>query len=339
MIYRRKPRKVVATRTMERRRRRRRALVALGITSALVAGTAYGTWRFIEQNEYLLNERCEVTVGDQTIELTPERARAAAIISAEAVDRGLPPAAAVHGVAMSMQESDLLASDEEDEEEESPALFSRGAPSWADGASAQVAETSVDGFFEVLEDSWQEGRDADDEEDGDPQYWDPELSLDEAAEVLERPHNAQFYPQHATRARAFAWPLTGQQPVDMTCHLSQLDVPEADPEGFTAQLAASLPNALDIPLDEADEEPVLEDIIDSTGEGEGATLVVEVPEEGDFDYQWMLAHWSVAMARDYGVQSVEAGPYTWHRDSGRWDRTTDGSTGPTEVVVGFSRDS
>lgn len=360
MNARRRPRKVVATRTMARRKRRRRAVVALGITTALLAGTAYGTWRYIEENEYLLQERCEVTVGQDTIELSPDQTRNAAMISAAAVDRGLPPEAAVHGVAVSMQEEDLLARQTESEEDPR-ALFARGTPSWADGPAAQIAETSIAGFFEVLESSWRAGLDDEEESDDDeeaeseesaPEFWAPDLSLDEAAAVLERPHNPQFYPQHTARARAFAWPLAGQQPVDMTCHLSQLEVPEADPEGLVEELVTVVPNALQIPFTEPDEdadedeaedfepEPILDDVVDSTGEGEDAVLRVQVPEaEGDYDNQWMLAHWAVAVARDFGIQSVEAGPYTWQRDSARWSRTAEGTPSSTEVTIGFSRDS
>ena len=352
MNARRRPRKVVATRTMERRKRRRRALVAMGITSALVAGTAYGTWRFIEQNEYLLEERCEVTVGEETLELTPDRTRNAARIAAESVDRELPPEAAVHAVAMSMQETDLLAR-EEDREENPEALFARGTPSWADGPAAQVAETGVQGFFDVLEESWLTGQEEDGEdEDQEPQHWDPALSLDEAAEVLERPHNPQFYPQHAAQARAYAGPLSGQQPVDKTCYLSQLEVAGPDPDGVVDELVAGLPNALEIPFTELDEdadedeaeefesEPILDGVLESEGGGADTQLRIQVPAaEGDYDYQWMLAHWLVAMARDYGIQTVEAGPYTWQRDSGRWDRTNSESPSGAEVVVGFARDS
>lgn len=358
MNARRRPRKVVATRTMARRRRRRRAVVALGITTALLAGTAYGTWHYIEENEYLLDERCEVTVGEDTMELSPDRTRNAALISAAAADRGLPPEAAVHGVAVSMQEADLLARQAE-AQTDPLALFARGTPSWADGPAVQVAETSIAGFFDVLESSWRAGLEAEEDDDGEadsdetePEFWTPQLTLDEAAAVLERPHNPQFYPQHTNRARAFAWPLAGQQPVDMTCHLSQLEVPGPDPDGVVDELATAVPNALEIPFTEVDEdadedeaeefepEPILDGIVESSGEGEDAVLRVHVPEAADdYDYQWMLAHWSLAVARDFGIQTVEAGPYTWQRDTARWNRTAEGTPSSTEVTIGFSRDS
>ncbi len=132
----------------------------------------------------------------------------------------------------------------------------------------------------------------------------PELDLDAAAELLDRPHNPSFYPQHGDLARAFVSPLTGQQPADMSCELSQLEVPEADPEGLAAELASAFPSLLGENAAEVSEDGV----------------VITVPEasETDQDLEWMLAHWSLAIARDYGVQSVEAGSHTWDRDSAAW---------------------
>lgn len=356
MHARRQPRRVIATRPMARRRRRRRALVALGITSAVVAGTAYGTWQYIEDREFLLEERCEVTVGEQAMTLSPAQTNSAAALSAAAADRGLPPQAAVHAVAMSLQETELTA--DESEEDGTTELFARGNPSWSDGPSAEVAETSIAGFYNVLEESWSAGQSDEgsyDSEDEAAQHWDPQMELDEAAEVLQRPHNAQFYPQHLPTARAFAWPLVGQQPVDMTCHISQLEVPGPDPEGVVDDIAATMPNALQIPFteppegeaenseDDAEEfvaEPILTDIVESSGDGEDTVLRVQVPEPDDSaDYQWMLAHWAIAVAREYGIQTVEAGAYTWDRDAGGWERDDEGSASNTEVIIGFTRDS
>ncbi len=351
---------------MERRRRRRRAVVAIGITASLVTGVGYGTWRFIEEREYLLEERCEVTVGEEILELTPEQARNAALLSAAAVDRGLPPEAAVHAVGISLQEEDLMLR-EPTEEGGSPALFARGAPSWSDSPDAQRSAVTVEGFYSALEASWEEAQEAEeaaDEEDEDaesdeaaedeeqPQHWDPQLPLDEAALALDRPYNPQFYPQHAARARAFARPLTGQQPVDMTCHLSQLDVSGPDPQGVASALVEQLSSALEIPYteepeddeesdDDAEPEPILDGVIETRGSGADAEVEVSVPAaDGAYDYQWMVAHWAVAVARDYGIQTVDARTYRWDRDSARWSRNgAEQDTGSTTVVLGFSRES
>lgn len=315
-------RPVVATREMARRKRRRRALVALGVGTAVVAGTGYGAWRFIDENEYLLEEACSVTVGGEEFSLTPEQARTAAELSAAAVDRGLDPEAAVDAVAISMQENELTARDldaeeqaaaqeaaeaeaEEGEEpaEPDPEYFARGGPQWDNGnGQTHGTPTTVPEFFSVLEET--EG-------------WSPELDLEETAELLDRPHNASFYPQHEDLARAFVTPLTGQQPVDMNCEIAQQDVPDADPEGYAEELTAAFPSLLG------------EDAVEVSEDG----VVITVPEsdEADQDLEWMIAHWSLAVARDYGVQDIGAGPYTWQRDSAAWNRTSTAEEGTVQL--------
>lgn len=317
MIRRREERPVVATREMARRRRRRRALVALGVGTAVVAGTGYGAWRFIEENEYLLEERCSVSLGEETFGLTPEQTRTAAELSAQAVDRRFDPEAAVQAVAISLQENDLTARDldpeelaaaEEDGESIDPEYFARGGPQWDTGSEQNhPTPTTAGDFFDLLEET---------------EEWSPELDLDAAAELLDRPHNPSFYPQHGDLARAFVSPLTGQQPADMSCELSQLEVPEADPEGLAAELASAFPSLLGENAAEVSEDGV----------------VITVPEasETDQDLEWMLAHWSLAIARDYGVQSVEAGSHTWDRDSAAWKQEPSAQEGT--VTIGFTRE-
>ncbi|WP_150460698.1 hypothetical protein [Nesterenkonia ebinurensis] len=359
--FRRPRRQQVVTRPMARRRRQRRTVTALGVTTALVAGASYGTWRYIDENEFLLDERCEVAVGDADHELTHQQTHNAALLAATAADRGLPPEAAIHAVAISLQETELTMR-EGDQDPGSRVLFARGAPDWTAQGDVVPVEVTVSGFFDVLQDSWEEGLEAaaeeEPEEDGeepDP-TWEPEMHLDEAAEVLDRPHNAQFYPRHATQARAFAWPLAGQQQVGMTCHLSQLEVPGPDPAGVADELVAVMPHALNIPFTEPPEEdegngqdedaeefvpePVLDGVVVVSGAGAEAAVSVAVPAaEGDYDYQWLVAHWAVAAAYDYGIQTVTSAPYRWDRDSARWERLDeDDPAAPDTVEIGFSRD-
>lgn len=328
MIRRREERPTVATREMARRRRRRRALVALGVGIAVVAGTGYGAWRFIDENEYLLEERCSVSVGEQTHELTPEQTRSAAVLTAAAMERDLPPEAAVDAVAISLQENELTARQEDPEEaaaaeeaasedEETPEpeaeYFARGGPQWdTGGGQSHSTPTTAGEFFDLLEDS---------------EEWNPDLGLDESAELLERPHNPSFYPQHGEKARAFVAPLAGQQPVDMSCELSQLDVPEADPEGFAEELTATFPTTLGEDAAEISDDEVQVSVPEAEN-GENSQ---------DLDYEWMLAHWAVAVARDYGIQTVAVGSYEWNRDDAAWQRQ-DPHTDAATVVIGFSRD-
>ena len=152
MAARRDDRPVVMTRETARRRRRRRALVALGVGAAVVAGTGYGAWRFIDENEYLLEEACSVSVGGETFTLTPEQSRTAAELSAEAADRGLDSEAAVDAMAISLQENDLTARDPaEDPADSEPEYFARGGPQWNSGGEARGAPTTAEEFFSALE--------------------------------------------------------------------------------------------------------------------------------------------------------------------------------------------
>lgn len=356
----RRRRTTVITRPMARRRRGRRALVALGVTTALVIGAAYGTWQYIEEHEFLLSERCEVAVGEDVYELSPAQAHHAAMLAGSAVDRELPAEAAVHALAMSLQETELRLR----EPGETPGehmLFARGAPDRGADSDMQQAVT-IDEFFDVLEDSWTAGLEAD-EDDGDEDsdaeeetFWSPDTAVDEAAEILHRPHNPQFYSRHSSAARALGLPLAGQtRGPDMNCSLSQLDVPGPDPAGVVDELVTVLPDALGIPFtepededdndDDAEEfvpEPITEGIIEVTEAGGEPVVHIAVPEsDATYDHQWMLAHWAIAAARDYGVQSVTSAPYRWDRDSAHWNRLSDEDAAATPsdtVLIGFTRE-
>ncbi|GAA1454102.1 hypothetical protein ACFP47_03345 [Nesterenkonia lacusekhoensis] len=330
MAARRDDRRVVVTRETARRRRRRRALVALGVGAAVVAGTGYGAWRFIDENEYLLEEGCSVSLGGDTFTLTPEQTRTAADLSAAAADRGLDPEAAVDAVAISLQESDLTARDlpaedqaaadesteasaEQDEPADpAPEYFARSGPQWSSDGASHGAPTTAEDFFSALEET--EG-------------WSPELDLEESAEVLDRPHNASFYPQHEDLARAFTTPLTGQQPMDLSCELAQRDVPDADPQGYAEALISSFPTLLEEQAVEVAEDGVVITVPDRDAAEEG---------QSQQDLDWLFAHWSLAMARDYGLQNIDVGAHTWDRDAAAWQQ---GSTAEDGTVrLGFDRD-
>lgn len=231
-------RPIVATREMVRRRRRRRALAVLVLLAMVLAGVVWATWRHIDEQEYLLDARCEVQVGGELHVLTPHQSANAALVAALAVDRGLPREAAADALAISLQESGLQvleATDEYDARE----LFRSGSPSWSDDDGPVEVASSVEGFYDVLES-------ARDHED-DP--WTPELSVSEAADVLERPMDPSFYSRHAERGRAFAAPLTGAQPIGMSCRLTRKDAPDPDPDGLAREVAGVLGTALEVPDD------------------------------------------------------------------------------------------
>lgn len=352
-------RPVVATRDMARRKRRRRALATLGVGAAVVAGTGYGAWLYIDQQEYLLDERCVLKVGEQEHRLEPEQAANAAQLAALAVDRDLPPAAAAHAVSIALQESDLRAAEAEDDHD-GEELFTRGGPEWDSGSDAGPVAVTARDFFDdlvaTLPEEDEEDQSNEDGEEDSPSHWNSELTAAETAELLERPHDLSFYEQHEEIGRAFSAPLTGQQPVGMTCHLSQLEVPEPDPAGAADELAATLPSILELPdpeendVADEDSDPGLDygEAIEISDEDEGAVVVIDVPErDADEDRSegatsgsddvWMIAHWSVAHAERFGIQGVHAGPYVWDRDTTRWERTE--KVRDDSVALTFSRDS
>lgn len=341
---------------MARRKRRRRALAALALTGALIAGTAYGAWQYIEANEYLLDERCAVTVAGEEQLLSPEQSHNAALLTAAAADRGLPSEAAVHAVAVALQESDLEVRENEGDAGDR-VLFARGVGSWAHDGPAEDTPVDLDGFYDLLEEQLAaaQDEDADEEEDGDgPVGWDPEMPLDEASEALNRPHNPQFYPQHHDRARAFVSPLSGQSQRDLSCTLSQLEdeIPSPDAESAARELAEVLPTTLGVPSPETDEDegeedaepqPLPEGIVDVEGSGADAVLTVTYPEDAenldeDYDARWMIAQWAVASAHTYGIQTVETGSHLWDRDDARWTQPESSSAEDGTIRIGFNRD-
>ncbi|MGJ9374014.1 hypothetical protein [Nesterenkonia sp. CF4.4] len=367
-------RPITVSRTVYRRRRRVKAVVAITVVAAAVGATGYGAWQFIEENEYLLDERCSVTVGEVEHRLSPAQAYSAAHLAAAAAERDLPVEAATDAISISLQETSLdnradpaeenaepvedgsdeaeadqgetEAAEGSEESEDggaqeaqaaaSPVLFADGGPQWdAVNATSSTPTTAEDFYARLIE-----SRDGDAESDLE---WSPDLGLEEVAEALGRPQNPTFYPQHEELARAFARPLTGLQPMVMTCELSQLDVPGPDPEGLTGELEASLSGMLGAEAaavegsgDSAMVRVSVSDVEDEAGatepgsedDAEGAATERTEPE-------WLVAQWAVASAETYGVQSVHAGAYEWHRDSGLWERVD--TISDDAVVIGFSR--
>ncbi|MBO0595670.1 hypothetical protein I2485_07630 [Nesterenkonia sp. E16_7] len=355
-MSRRADRPITVTRTVHRRRRRVKAVAAIAVVAAAVGATGYGAWQLIEENEYLLDERCSVTVGEVEHRLTPAQTYAAAHLAAGAAERELPVQAATDAIAISLQETNLddradpveeeteevdaeeaeaaePADSEEDPGAPAPVLFADGGPQWDAVKATSSTPTTAEDFYARLIQS---------REDGGEEAWSPELGLEEAAEALGRPQNPTFYPQHEELARAFARPLAGLQPMVMTCQLSQLEVPGPDAEGLRGELQSSLSGMLGEEATEVEgsgDSAVVRVSVSEVAEEAGATEAAEedATEEDAAERsepEWLVAQWAVAAAETYGVQSVHAGAYEWHRDSGRWERV---ETVSEDVEIGFSR--
>ncbi|MCH8570159.1 hypothetical protein LSI54_02080 [Nesterenkonia sp. AY15] len=350
-------RPITVTRTVHRRRRRVKAVAAITVVAAAVGATGYGAWQLIEENEYLLDERCSVTVGEMEHRLTPAQTYSAAQLAAAAAELELPVQAATDAIAISLQETNLdnradpveedaeeaengdeaeAADSEQGQAPPSPVLFADGGPQWDAVKATSSTPITAEDFYARLIDS----RDGDGEGEG---AWSPDLGLEQVAEALGRPQNPTFYPQHEELARAFARPLTGLQPMVMTCQLSQIEVPGPDAEGLRGELQGSLSGMLGAEaaaVEGSGESAVVRISVSAVQDEAGATEddadgAAEDPATEHSEPEWLVAQWAVASAETYGVQSVHAGAYEWHRDSGRWERAE--TVSEDAVVIGFSR--
>ena len=189
------------------------ALLALG----LVVATAVGGWYVIREiGPGFLPDRCEATVGDLTVELTPEQPENAALIAAIGVRRGLPARAVSIALATAYQESGLrnLTTGDRD----SLGLFQQ-RPSQGWGSKREVSDPvhSTNAFYDALV-----------EVDG---YRD--LPITEAAQAVQRSAFPDAYADHEDDARALASALTGNSRGAFHC-----EVP-GSAEAASAQLGAN----------------------------------------------------------------------------------------------------
>nr|WP_300501006.1 hypothetical protein [uncultured Rhodococcus sp.] len=122
------------------------ALLALG----LVVATAVGGWYVVREiGPGFLPDRCEATVGDLTVELTPEQAENAALIAAIGVRRGLPARAVSIALATAYQESGLrnLTTGDRD----SLGLFQqRPSQGWGTEQQLQDPVYATNAFYDAL---------------------------------------------------------------------------------------------------------------------------------------------------------------------------------------------
>lgn len=198
------------------------ALLALG----LVVATAVGGWYVVREiGPGFLPDRCEATVGDLTVELTPEQAENAALIAAIGVRRGLPARAVSIALATAYQESGLrnLTTGDRD----SLGLFQQ-RPSQGWGTKREVSDPvhATNAFYDALVEI--EG------------YRD--LPITEAAQAVQRSAFPDAYADHEDDARALASALTGNSRGAFHC-----EVP-GSAEAASAQLGGNglTPRAEDV---------------------------------------------------------------------------------------------
>jgi hypothetical protein len=255
------------------RRRGLHRLAVLLLALALVAGGIYAAVFFVQRSETLVSERCTAVIGERTAELAPDQAVNASLITAVAVQRGLPPRAASIALATAMQESKLRNIGHGDQAgPDSRGLFQQ-RPSQGWGTEEQVMDPyyAVNAFYDALVRI--------------PGY--ETMEITDAAQQVQRSAYPTAYAQHEDMGRFFASGLSGQTPEAVHCTLRS-----SESAGDATAVSAELDRAYGL---------------GSTVEGQ--TVVVEA----SGSQAWSVAHWAVANAKGLDVTQVEVAGRSWDR--------------------------
>jgi hypothetical protein len=264
------------------------------LTLALAGAGIYTAVSFLQRSDTPVTERCTADVGTQHAELATDQAVNAALITAVAVRRGLPPRAASIALATAMQESKLRNIGHGDQAgPDSRGLFQQ-RPSQGWGTEAEVMDPfhAANAFYDALVKI--------------PGY--ESLAITEAAQRVQRSAYPLAYGQHEDMGRTFASGLTGQTPGAVQCTLR---APQAS--GSPAAVEAKLGQAYG-PLG-------------TTLEGE--SLVVE----GDGTQAWSVAQWAVANAKDLAVTRVDVTGRSWNRTEQNGWQQSDAPAGQVRITV------
>jgi hypothetical protein len=276
------------------RRRGLRRLLVLGLALALIGGGIYTAVAFVQRSETLVAEKCTAAVGSRKAELATDQAANAALITAVAVRRGLPPRAASIALATAMQESKLRNIEHGDQAgPDSRGLFQQ-RPSQGWGTAEQVMDPyhSTGAFYDALVKI--------------PGY--ESLEITAAAQQVQRSAYPQAYAQHEDMGRAFASALSGQSTEALDCILKSPEGP-GDAQSVLGELTAAFGNV-----------PATAD---------GTTIVVEA----SGSQAWAVGQWAVANAKSLSVTDVVVEGHSWHRKARNGWEASAAQPGQVTVTV------
>ncbi|PWH06815.1 hypothetical protein DEO23_07850 [Brachybacterium endophyticum] len=287
-------------------------LVMLLVLVFVVSGTYFALSRYASVSR---SGQCTAAGLGTSHEYTTERAANAALIGAVAVDRGLPPRAASIALATAYQESKLQNIEHGDRD--SQGLFQQ-RPSQGWGTVSQIRDPvhATNAFYDRLVKLDYES-----------------MSVNDAAQKVQRSGFPEAYGDHETEGRLFASALTGQSGGNLVCDIGapgSAVSPQALQDSLEAQFprrtaAGSISSSLASASSAAGRVP----------DDAGATALVIDP-HGDRTLGWALANWAVARAGDDGVMQVSYAGHSWERAShdqqaGTWPAADGGD--PDRVVV------
>lgn len=279
---------------------RRGWLVAAVVVVAVALGVGWLT-----RARPVFSEQCVATVGEQTYSLEPDQTENAALMTAIALQRGLPARAASIAIATAIQESKLRNINYGDRD--SVGLFQQ-RPSQGWGTVEEIMDPvyATNAFYDVLVKI--EGYES--------------LPITDAAQEVQRSGFPTAYADHEPEARAFASAMTGHSPAGMTCRLRGVSAGQQQPgaSGFIPRaqtLVAELSEQLDATAQPA---------------GGGERLVVRA---GDEQRVWQVATWALANAKTHEVVSIQTPDRAWHRSDGAgasW-QPAEGQAGQVVITV------
>jgi hypothetical protein len=195
---------------MPTRRARRRIAAVVGGLVVVSLAVVVGVVVLGGKSSFLFSEQCTARAAGHSVALETGQARYAGLITAIAVQRGLPARAASIALATAYQESDL--SNLRGGDRDSLGLFQqRPSQGWGTPEEILDPEYATNAFYDALV-----------KIDG---YEDMEIT--EAAQRVQRSAFPDAYADHEPDARTLASALTGNSPRAFTCRLHG-DVDEGD---------------------------------------------------------------------------------------------------------------
>ncbi|MGC5617224.1 hypothetical protein [Georgenia sp. Z1491] len=230
--------------------------------------------------------------GDLGATLDGDQAANAALMVGLAQQRDLPIRATTVAISTAMQESKLRNIDYGDRD--SVGLFQqRPSQGWGEVEQIMDPVYSTGRFYDELVtiDGW------------------ADMSVNDAAQAVQRSGYPEAYAQHETMARAFAANLVGQVEGGLTCRLSMPDGAEDASASLATTYVTDLASRdLGLTAEERDAGVV---VVDAGGLPDGASA-----EDGGTAAGWGVAHWGVATATETGAVAVATDGRVWLRSGG-----------------------
>ncbi|MET0951676.1 MAG: hypothetical protein ABWX57_00210 [Aeromicrobium sp.] len=268
-----------------------RWFVVLGLVASVVlVGTT------LSDRTPLRSEYCVASVNGVRAQVDLEQGQWAALMSAIAQQRGLPPRATTIAIATAFQESKIHNIDYGDRD--SIGLFQQ-RPSQGWGTVEQIIDPwyAIGKFYDALVkiDGYES------------------MEITKAAQKVQRSAFPGAYAQHEDYARALASSLRGYSPAKFTCQIN----PEGG--GSTTTVVKDVRKAFGD--------------IEVARDGDDATYPLEGKADDVRARGWAIAHYLVGNAARLGITSISFDGRTWTASSSHEGWQKDPDAGPSTVRV------